>query len=81
MQTKFIRAKELQTILGIHKNTIYRRVNAGLLPKPISLGGTATAWLNYEIIAIQAALIRGESTAKIQALVRAQTTARQTKAA
>ena len=39
-----IRPREAAEYLGIGRTTLYRYVNAGLLPRPIKIGPQVTGW-------------------------------------
>ena len=49
--------------------TTYLRIQQGLLTKPVKLG-RSSAWPEYEIEAINAAIIKGASDDEIRALVK-----------
>jgi prophage regulatory protein len=46
---RIIRKPEALSILAISKSTLHDRINEGLLPPPIKLGGRAVGWFEYEI--------------------------------
>jgi prophage regulatory protein len=66
----FWRMKDLRTILGLCKATIYLRIKQGLLPPPVQIGIRAVAWPSREIETIVAAQISGKPEGVIKALVR-----------
>ena len=41
METEIIRLPEVSRTTGLARSTIYLRIEQGLLPKPVSLGGKA----------------------------------------
>jgi len=51
---KIIRLKEVTEITGLAKSTIYAKMSsenpASRFPKNLSLGGSATGWLESEVI-------------------------------
>ncbi len=47
--SKILRAKHAQAKLGIKKSKFYDDIKTGLLPKPVSLGGRATGFVEAEI--------------------------------
>ncbi|WP_199155275.1 AlpA family transcriptional regulator [Chromobacterium sp. ASV23] len=47
--TGFIRLADLRTILPISESTIWRRVRAGSMPRPIKLSERITVWRAEEI--------------------------------
>ena len=42
---------------GFSRSTLYNRINEGLFPPPIQIGGRAVAWLSYEIDEIIVAMV------------------------
>ena len=64
-----LRMKDLKTVLGLCKSSIYLRVKQGLLPPPVSNGDRAVAWPSREIEMIIAAQISGKPKGVIKALV------------
>lgn len=46
---RIIRKPEVLSMLAISKSTLHERINEGLLPTPIKLGGRAVGWFDYEI--------------------------------
>lgn len=67
---KLNRKPETLSKLGLSKSTFHTRINEGLFPPPISLGGRAVAWLESETDSVIAALAAGKSKAEIKTLVR-----------
>ena len=45
----FYRLRDVVRITSMSRSTIYRRVAAGRFPRPISLGGRASAWKGTEL--------------------------------
>jgi len=66
---KIIRIAGVQSIFGLGKSSIHDRINRGLLPKPINLGGRAVGYVFNECDTVLKAMIRGDSEANIKALV------------
>ena len=61
----------VQQITGDSKSTIYRKIKAGLLTKPVKISTNSVAWPKSEIEAINKARIAGKSEDEIkQALAR-----------
>lgn len=58
------------------RSAIYRDIDVGLFPKPISLGVRAVGWPSDEVQAIIAARISGYSEAEIRQLVKSLMAAR-----
>ena len=69
METEIIRLPEVSRTTGLARSTIYLRIEQGLLPKPVSLGGKAVGWPATEISQINAARIAGKSNEEIKNLV------------
>ena len=67
---KVIRKSEVLETFGFSNSTIYNRINAGIFPPPISLGGSAKGWLQHEVNAVLAAYAAGKSTTEVQELVK-----------
>ncbi|MBI3935543.1 MAG: transcriptional regulator [Betaproteobacteria bacterium] len=55
---------------GLGRTTGYRRIKAGLLTRPVNLGGIAAGIPAHEIDAINAARLAGKSDAEIRELVK-----------
>ena len=49
--------------------TIYNAIKAGLFTKPVSIGERSVGWPDYEVQAINAARIAGQSETQIKDLV------------
>ena len=69
MEPDIIRLPEVSRTTGLARSTIYLRIEQGLLPKPVSLGGKAVGWPATEISQINAARIAGKSNEEIKNLV------------
>lgn len=46
---KIIRLKEVMSITGLSRSTIYERISVGEFPPSVSLGGSAVGWLESEV--------------------------------
>jgi len=68
-QLKIIRKPEVLATLGISKSTLFNRIQAGLLPPSINLGGRACGWLETEIQAVLSALVSSRKSNEIKQLV------------
>jgi prophage regulatory protein len=44
MAQKYLRLKEVETIIGLRRSTIYKLMSAGAFPRPVKLTGKAVAW-------------------------------------
>lgn len=49
--------------------TIYNAIRAGLFTKPVSIGERSVGWPDYEVQAINAARIAGQTETQIKELV------------
>lgn len=54
---RLLNISEVAHETGIHRATIYRRIQSGQFPKPVSLGSRTSRWLESEINAWKLALI------------------------
>lgn len=46
---KFLRMKDVTEIVGMHRSTIYKRINEGTFPRAISIGGRSVRFLESSI--------------------------------
>ena len=46
---RFLRLKEVVTICGKSRSSIYEAMQKGEFPKPVKLGGRSSAWVKSEI--------------------------------
>jgi prophage regulatory protein len=70
MNINFWRLQDVEASQGgLKKSAVYARVSTGLLPRPVSLGGNAVAWLAHEIQAVNAARVAGKSDDEVRTLV------------
>lgn len=64
-QPRLIKRPEVQRITGLSRTGIYDRVRRGEFPAPVSLGGSAVAWVQAEVNTwIQARIEAGRTTGK-----------------
>ena len=75
---RIIRKPEVLDTLGISKSTLFNRIQAGLLPPSINLGGRACGWLETEIQAVLSALVSSRENTEIKQLVNKLIEARKT---
>ena len=66
---KIQRRPEVLELLQISRSTLYKKIEQGLWPKPISLGLRAVAWLSTENEQVLAAMIAGQPANEIKLLV------------
>lgn len=69
MTYALLRVKEAARIRGVSKATIYDLIKAGLFPHPVVMGPNSVAWPEYELTAINNAVVSGKSKEEIKALV------------
>jgi prophage regulatory protein len=67
---KIIRIADVLNIFGISKSTLFNRINSGLLPPSIPLGGRAVGWLESEIETALKAYITNTKQSEIILLVK-----------
>lgn len=66
---KIVRRPEVLKLLQISRSNLYKKIEQGLWPKPISLGSRAVAWLSSENEQVLNAMIAGQSQKEIKQLV------------
>ena len=49
MEPTLLRRRDVQRLTTLSRSTLYRRMNAGEFPRPISLGGRTVAWRKSDI--------------------------------
>ena len=67
---KLQRRPEVLNRLQFSRSTLYKKIEQGLWPKPISLGSRAVAWISTENEQVLAAMIAGQSQEEIKQLVK-----------
>jgi prophage regulatory protein len=72
-----LRTKDVCTVAGMSRPTLYEAMAAGLWPRPIKLGAKSSAWKAAEVNAMLAARVRGASNDELRALVKTLAEARQ----
>jgi prophage regulatory protein len=66
---KIVRRPEVLELLQISRSNLYKKIEQGLWPKPISLGSRAVGFLSAENEQMLAAMIAGQSQEEIKKLV------------
>ncbi len=66
---RIVRKPEVLITLGFSRSTLFNRIDAGLCPPSIPLGGRAVGWLESEIQTVLSALVSGMSPDDIKELV------------
>ena len=69
LQISIKRKSEVIARLGIGRSTLQTRINEGIFPPPISLGGRSVGWLEHEINEAIAALLLNKSHSEIQSRI------------
>lgn len=64
------RGPQVEAETGFSRSTILRRTHAALFPRPIALGRRSVGWRAQEVVAVNAAVIRGASDDELRQLVR-----------
>ena len=77
MAFTFLRLREVLRRRGISRSTHYDDIDKGLYTKAVPLRTRAIGWPDYEVDALNAALIAGKSDDEIRALVQELTDKRQ----
>lgn len=67
---RIVRKPQVLSTLGISKSTLFNRINAGLIPPSINLGGRACGWLEEEIQTVLSALVANRKPDDIKELVK-----------
>jgi prophage regulatory protein len=65
----FIRKQAVLAKSGIGSTTLHERVHANLMPAPINLGGSVSAYLSHEIDAVLAARAAGFNDEQVKTIV------------
>ena len=70
MGIKILRKPEVLGCFSFSRSTLYSRIEKGIIPPPIQLGGArAVGWLEHEIHAVLAAMAANKNTDELKALV------------
>ena len=67
---RLIKLSRVQDLTALQTTSVYAMVKSGLLTPPIKLTQRASAWVESEVLAINAARIAGKSDEEIRNLVR-----------
>jgi len=63
--SRLLRRPAVEALTGLSRSGIYDRIREGKFPAPVSLGGSAVAWVESEVSAwIQARIEAGRTTGK-----------------
>jgi prophage regulatory protein len=69
MEANVVKLLRLKSMTGLSRATIYARIQAGLLPRPVKHGERISVWPSDELDAVTRATIAGKSEIQIKALV------------
>lgn len=75
-QFRFLRMPEVLTRRGRSRSSHYADIQAGLFPRPVSIGSRAVAHPDYEVDAMNAATVAGLPEDQLRRLVQRIETAR-----
>lgn len=64
-----LRRRQVESLSGYSRSTLYLRISQGLWPHPISLGARAVGWPASDVMAVNAARIACKSDDEIKKLV------------
>jgi predicted DNA-binding transcriptional regulator AlpA len=67
---QIIRKPQALTMLGISKSNFHNKINAGLLPKAITLGANSKGYFKHEITAVLVAMATDKNQDEIKTLVK-----------
>lgn len=70
MTNKLLRLPHVLELRGKSRSAHYDDIQKGLMTPQVNLGGRSVGWPEYEITAINAALIAGKSETEIKELVK-----------
>jgi prophage regulatory protein len=74
---KLIKLPEVEELSALRCTKIYGAVKKGIFPPPVKITARASAWVEDEVLAVNAARIGGRTDAEIQKLVSELVKARQ----
>ena len=46
---EFLRLKQVKSLIGLCRSSIYNKINEGTFPRPVRLGPQSVAWLQSEV--------------------------------
>jgi prophage regulatory protein len=64
-----LRRRQVESVTGYSRSTIYLRISQGLFVRPVTLGARAVGFPAAEVAALNAARIAGRSEQHIRSLV------------
>jgi prophage regulatory protein len=69
IQISINRKHQVLSRLDVGRSTLQNRINAGIFPPAISLGGRTLGWLEHEVDATITAMICNKSVEELQSFV------------
>lgn len=66
---RFMRRPEVTSRAGFSDSTLFNRINEQTFVPPVSLGGRAVGWIDYEVDGLLAAMAAGKSKSELAHLV------------
>jgi prophage regulatory protein len=69
MADRILRRPAVEDMTGLRRSSIYGHISSGIFPPPVAIGDRAVGWPEREVMAVNAARIRGQSSDEIRALV------------
>ena len=66
---QIMRLQQVIELLRTSRSTVYKQVNKGTFPKPISMGDRAVAWVTSEVNEVINARIKGFTDKQLQQLI------------
>lgn len=67
---KLIKLPQVLGLTAKSRSTHYHEIKIGLMPPPIKFGVQSVAWVESEILAVNAARISGQSDEQIKQLIK-----------
>ncbi|PKG81024.1 hypothetical protein CXF85_19875 [Colwellia sp. 75C3] len=67
---QLLRSKATAEKLGISKATLYKRIQAGLIPAGVKIALQTTVWSSVELDAVIHAIMAGKSDDEMKAIVK-----------
>lgn len=67
--TTLLRLPRVTQATGIARSTLYKHIQRGIFPKPISIGGDRVAWPAHEVQTLINARIAGKSDDEVKQVV------------
>ncbi|MGF1826251.1 AlpA family transcriptional regulator [Vibrio splendidus] len=66
--SRLLRLKEVIQVTGISRSSLYKYLNEGQFPPPISLGARSVAWIDHEVQAWITTKMKQRNNKSIQTL-------------